>query len=56
MTEYFFFLRELDPLIGICILMAGMGIVWFSDIEKSPWILFGFFILMMFYIHFGVQM
>lgn len=44
----------MDPLIGICILVGGMGLVWYNDIEKSPWVLFLFFILLMFFIHFGV--
>jgi len=53
-AEYFLFLKDIDPLIGILILVSGMGLVWFNDIEKSPWFLFLFFILLLLFIHFGV--
>lgn len=53
-AEYLLFLKDMDPLIGICILVGGMGLVWYNDIEKSPWILYLFFILLILFIHFGV--
>jgi hypothetical protein len=54
MQEYFFFLKHIDPLIMICSLVAGVGVLWYMDIEKSPWMLFLFFLALMLFVHFGV--
>jgi hypothetical protein len=53
-TDFFSFFKHIDPLIGICLLVSSMGLVWVMDIEKSPWMLYLFFIILMLWIHFGV--
>jgi uncharacterized membrane protein SirB2 len=53
-NDFFSFFKYIDPLIGTCLLVLGMGLVWVMDIEKSPWMLYLFFIVLMLWIHFGV--
>jgi uncharacterized membrane protein SirB2 len=53
-NDFFSFFKYTDPLIGTCLLVLGMGLVWVMDIEKSPWMLYLFFIVLMLWIHFGV--
>lgn len=49
------FLKDIDPLVGILILVGGMGLLWGMDLEKSPKFLWISLIIALLFIHFGVR-
>ncbi len=49
------FLKDIDPLVGILILVGGMGLLWGMDLEKSPKFLWISLIIALLFVHFGVR-
>lgn len=52
--EFFNYFKHVDPLIFLTLFILSIGIVWVMDIEKSPFVLYGFFLVLLLFVHFVV--
>ena len=46
---------DIEPTVGIMILLAMMGLMWATDLEKSPWVFFPCLALLLIFLHFGIK-